>query len=95
MYKNSGEESKFYELKPKLTEKQVKLLSAFYRLSQERETESGAPLPIKDRDIHYYQKFNGSFGYADDLFVIAINSIDQEYVTQKCEEIRRKMKKGK
>jgi len=95
MYKSSGKESEFYELKPKLTEIQIKLLSAFYRLSQERETESGAPLPIKDRDIHYYQKYNGSCGYDADLFVMAINGIDQEYVTQKCEEIRRKMKKGK
>jgi len=91
-YKRAKSLHLFYELKPSLTDKQVNLLSAFYKLSQERETINGAPLPIKDRDIHYYQKNNGSSGYAPDLFVMAINDIDQEYITKKCEEIKRKAK---
>lgn len=92
-YKRAKSLDLFYELKPDLTDKQVNLLSAFYKLSQERETmNGGAPLPIKDRDIHYYQEHNGSCGFAPDLFVTAINDIDLEYVTKKCEEIKRKTK---
>lgn len=95
MYKQTGSESVFFELKPNLTDQQSLLLSAFYKLSQERATNNNAPLPIKECDIRYYQQFNGSCGYADDLFAIAINSIDNEHIKQQCEELRRKADKGK
>ncbi len=57
--------------------------------------EQGAPYPIKDKDIRYYQEFNGSCNYAPDLFIMAIHSIDNEYIKQQCEEMRRKANKGK
>lgn len=85
----------FHKLKPQLSNKQMMLLNAFNRLSQERRLENGGPMPIKDLDIHYYQNHNGSHGYAPDLFIIAIHEIDQEYITQTCDEMRRKMNKGK
>lgn len=71
------------------------MLNAFNRLSQERETQQNAPMPIKDRDIIYYQGYNGSHGYAPDLFLLAIRDIDQDYISQRCEEIKRKLNKGK
>lgn len=95
MYKAQGELADFYALKPKLTDRQQSLLSSFYRLSNERTTEQGAPYPIKEKDIRYYQRFNGSCSYAPDLFIIAIHAIDNEYITQQCEEMRRKANKGK
>lgn len=95
MYERSGATDEFYKLKPRLTNKQANLLNAFNRLSQERETQSGAPMTIKDRHIHYYQHHNGSHGFASDLFILAIHDIDQEYIKQRCDEIRRKMNKGK
>lgn len=95
MYERSGAIDEFNKLKPRLTGNQLMLLGAFNRLSQERRTEQGAPLAIKDRDIHYYQHHNGSHSYASDLFIIAIHDIDQEYIKQRCDEIRRKIKKGK
>lgn len=95
MYERSGELDLFYEKKPQLTKRQVSLIGAFNCLSQERGLEQGAPMPIKDRDIRYYQRYNGSLGYAPDLFLFAINDLDQEYVNHRCEEIRRKIKKGK
>jgi len=94
MYERSGSLDEFYKLKPKLTTKQFSLLSAFNRLSQERRLENGGPMPIKDRDIHYYQHHNGSHGYAPDLFIMAIHGVDQEYITQTCDELRRKTNKG-
>ena len=42
-------------------------------MSQERRTQSGAPMPIKDRNIHYYQLHNGSHGFAPDLFIMAMD----------------------
>jgi len=95
MYEQDGLIDDFYTLKPKLTTNQMMLSNSFNRLSQERRTEQGAPLRIKDRDIHYYQSHNGSNGYAADLFIMAIRDIDQEYVEQRCDEIRRKINKGK
>lgn len=92
MYQNSGSIDEFNKLKPKLTGNQLSLISSFNKLSCERRLEQGAPLQIKDRDIHYHQQHNGSHGYAPDLFLHAIRSIDAEYITQRCEEIRRKMK---
>lgn len=92
MYKRAGKEDQFFQLKPTLTDRQVLLSNAFYRLSQERESCNGAPMPIKDRDIHYYQKHNGSHGYADDLFLFAIHEIDNDYIKAKCEELSRKNK---
>lgn len=84
----------FNELKPQITHRQQVLLNAFYRLSNERTTEQGAPYPIKDKDIHYWQSVNGSCSYAPDLFIMAIHAIDSEYITQQCDEMRRKAKKG-
>lgn len=95
MYQQSGQIEEFNRLKPRLTGKQYMLLSAFNRLSQERRLENGGPMPIKDRDIRYYQQHNGSHGYAPDLFIMAIHDIDQEYIKQTCDEMRRKMNKGK
>lgn len=71
------------------------LLNAFYRLSQERRVEQGAPLSIVDKDIYYYQSNNGSCSLAPDLFIIAIHAIDSEYIKQKHDEIRRRNNKGK
>ena len=87
--------AEFYELKPILTHRQQSLISAFYRLSQERTTEQGAPYPIKDKDIHYWQHNNGSCSYAPDLFIMAIHAIDNEYIKQQCDEMRRKANKGR
>lgn len=70
------------------------LLSAFYRLSQERDLEQGAPLAIKDKAIIFYKDIYGSCQLPDDLFAIAIHEIDNEYIKQRCEEIRRKNNKG-
>jgi len=92
MYEQMGQVEEFYKIKPELTSSQLILMSSFNRLSQERNTEGGAPLKIRDKDIHYYQSCNGSHGYAPDLFVIAIREIDQEYITLRCEEIKRKTK---
>tara|TARA_R110000803_G_scaffold95395_3_gene163360 strand:+ start:254 stop:493 length:240 start_codon:yes stop_codon:yes gene_type:complete len=78
-----------------LTNQQQLLLNAFYRLSQERRTEQGAPLSIVDKDIDYYQSKNGSCSLAQDLFIIAIHAIDSEYIKQKHDEIRRRNNKGK
>jgi hypothetical protein len=95
MYDRMGNADDFYKLKPKLSNKQMMLLNAFNRLSQERRLENGGPMPIKDRDIHYYQHHSGSHGCAPDLFIMAIHEVDQEYITQTCDEMRRKMNKGK
>lgn len=78
------------DIKPELTNKQLNLLGSFYRLSQERRLNSDFPLPITDRDIHYYQSVNGSCYYADDLFIMLIHAIDAEYMTNKCNELARK-----
>jgi hypothetical protein len=71
------------------------LANAFNQLSQERRTESGAPFPIKEKAIRYHMKHYGSYNYAPDLFIMAIRLIDNEYITQQCEEMRRKADKGK
>ena len=68
------------------------MLSAFYRLSQERRTLENVPLAIRDKDIHYYQSKQGSCFYASDIFIYAIRAIDSEYIENKCEEIRLKNK---
>ena len=70
-------------------------MGAFNQLSQERATEQGAPFPIKEKAIRYYQEYNGSYNYAPDLFIMAIRLIDNEYIKQQCEEMRRKLNKGK
>ena len=95
MYKAQGQIKEFNELKPKLTHKQQSLLGAFYRLSNERTIENGAPYPIKDKDIRYYQKYNGSCSYASDLFIMAIHAIDNEYIKQQCDEMKHNANKGK
>ncbi len=95
MYKNRNKEGEFYRLKPDLTDRQHSLLNAFYRLSQERRSNQGAPFPIIDRDIHYYQSVNGSCSYADDLFIMAIHTIDTEYISIECDKIQRRLKKVK
>ena len=95
LFKAQGQLDELYELKPELTTQQQQLVNAFNRLSQERKTENGAPFPITDRDIRSYQKHNGSCLYAPDLFMIAIHAIDSEYITQQCEEMRRKANKGR
>ena len=77
-----------------LTQRQVNIISAFYRLSQERELHDSQPLSIKDRDVNYYQEKNGSCSLPDDLFMIAIHEIDQEYIKHRQEEIRRRNNKG-
>lgn len=92
MYKAQGMLNEFKELKPQLTARQQSLLCAFHRMSQERDCIEREPLPIKDRDIHYYQKNNGSCEYAPDLFIIAIHAIDCEYIKHQCDEVRRKKK---
>ena len=81
--------------KPTLTERQVNLLNAFYKLSQERSLEQGSPLSIKDKDIYFYIEKNGSYSMPEDLFIKAIHEIDSEYIKQRCEEMRRKASKGK
>ena len=68
-------------------------MSAFNQLSVERKTEQGAPFPIKEKATRYYQKHHSSQGYAPDLFITAIRLIDNEYITQRCEEMRRKASK--
>lgn len=78
------------KIKPELTVKQRNLLGSFYRLSQERRLNNEFPLPIIDRDIHYYQLKNGSCTYTDDLFIMLIHEIDAEYIKNKCEELKRK-----
>lgn len=95
MYQAQGQEAEFYDLKPQLTSRQLSLMSAFNQLSQERQTEQGAPFPIKEKSIRYYQRFNGSYNYAPDLFIMGIRLIDNEYITQQCEEMRRKANRGK
>ena len=72
----------------------MSLLSAFYRLSQERDLDQGAPLSIKDSAIVFYTKIHGSCTLPEDLFMIAIHDIDGEYIKQRCDEIRRKQNKG-
>ena len=94
MYERSGIIEEYNKLKPNLTPRQVSLLCAFNRLSQERRSENGCPLQIKDRDIHYYQSCKGSHGYAPDMFEIAIHDIDNEHIKQRIEEITRKNKDG-
>lgn len=83
MYKNSRNEQGFFDLKPELNSKQQGLLSSFYRLSQERELQNCAPLPIKDRDIYYFLDKNGS-SYPDDLFLTGIHMLDGHYIEQRC-----------
>ncbi len=78
-----------------LTNGQIELLNAFYRISKERGYEQSAPLAIKDKDIHYYQRYNDSCFMAPDLFVSCISLIDSEYLRIKFEEIQRKANKGK
>ena len=91
LYKMSNKVDEFYSKKPKLTEEQLSLLSAFYKLSQERRTEQGFPLVIRDSDIRAYQRYNSSI-YASDLFIHAINELDREYIDIKAKEIQRKAK---
>ena len=88
MYKNAGDEQAFFSLKPKLTSTQQSLLSSFYRLSQERRLENSAPLPIKDKEIHYYLEYNSSH-YPNDLFLTAIHLLDAHYIEQRCNEIKK------
>ena len=88
MYKQSGDESSFYKLKPKLNGKQQELLSGFYRLSQERDLENGSPLPIKDKEVYYFYACNGS-RYPRDLFLTAIHLLDADYIERRCVEIRK------
>lgn len=95
MYKDSNDEKSFFELKPELNEKQQMLLSSFYRLSQERLLESGAPLPIKNKDIYFYIQHYGCSFYPVDLFVEAIHSIDRYYIDRRCEEITKETRKHK
>lgn len=91
MYARQNQAEEFYKLKPNLTQQQVSLLSAFYKLSQERRTEQGFPLVIKDSDIREYQRYNSSI-YADDLFIHAINEVDREYIGLKAKEMKQKAK---
>ena len=79
-------------IKPKLNGNQYILLSAFYRLSQERGLEQGSPLPIKDKAIYLYLSKNGSGTTPEDLFIMAIHEVDEEYIKQYCDEIKRKNK---
>ena len=88
MFKRSGDEQGFFNLKPVLTSNQLSLLSSFYSLSQERSLESGAPLSIKDSDIRYYLDHNCSH-YPDDLFLAAIHMLDANYIEQRCAEIKK------
>lgn len=85
----------FNTLKPQLTDKQLSLIGSFYKMSQERTIEQGAPYPIKAKEIHYYQDYNGSCSYAPDLFIIAIHAIDSEYIKNRCEQMRQESKKVK
>lgn len=94
-YKKVGQLEEFNKLKPKLAAKQLALLNAFNRLSQERRLENGGPMPIKDRDIHYYQHHNGSHGYAPDLFIMAIHGVDQEYIDRRCKDMKAAIDRGK
>lgn len=94
MYEAQGISYQLEELKPNLEQNQILLLNAFYRLSQERRTQENVPLLIKDKDINYYQSIYGSCGYAPDIFVYAIRSIDAQYIENRCDEIKRKSKKG-
>jgi hypothetical protein len=93
-YYSSGNSQEYLELKPALTDRQQSLLSAFYRLSQERTVNQDAPYPIKEQDIRYYQQHYGSCHYPQDLFIMAIHEIDSEYITHRCEQMRR-ANKGK
>lgn len=90
-----GQLKEFELIKPNLTAAQQSLLNSFYRLSQERRMNESVPLPITDRDIHYYQDNNGSCGYAPDLFIIAIHAIDAEYIKRRCDELRAQANKGR
>ena len=90
LHKTMGMLSVIEDIKPIMTSKQLSLLGAFYRLSQERGLNNDFPLPIKDKDIHYYQSVNGSCHYAGDLFIMLIHAIDAEYMTNKCNELVRK-----
>jgi len=92
MYQQQGQLAEFDKLKPTLTAKQIFLMQSFNRLSQERKTEQGAPFAIREKDIHYYMRYNGSGSYPDDLFIFAIHEIDSEYIKMRCEEIKRKTK---
>lgn len=95
LYDRSGELDVFFALKPILTYRQTGLIAAFNTLSQERELSQSTLAPIKDMHIHYYQRYNGSLGYAPDLFVFAINDLDQDYTNRRFEELKRKANKGK
>lgn len=94
MYKKQGQLKQFNELKPKLNANQQSLINAFYRLSQERKTDQGAPASIRDKDIREHQLHNGSCSYAPDLFIMAIHALDSEHITQYCVDMKRKVKKG-
>ena len=94
MYQSQGKLDEYEKLKPTLTENQIHLLNAFYRLSQERQMRENIPSSIRDKEIHYYQSIHGSCFYAPDIFVHAMRSIDSQYIQNTCDEIRRKTKKG-
>ena len=89
LYKKQGEGAKFLnEMKPKLTPKQLMLLSAFYNMSQERDYVD-SPRKIKRSDIQYFQSENGNIGYPSDVFTFLISDIDSHYMKEENAEIQR------
>ena len=68
------------------------LLNAFNSLSQERRDSKGVPLTILDRDIREYQQYNGSGSVPSDLFMMAIKSIDSDFISKRYDEIRKENK---
>lgn len=94
MYKAQGQLTEFEKIKPKLTEQQVMLANAFNRLGHERDLDQGYPVNIKEKDIRYYQYNNGSCCYASDLFIMAIRALDDDYIVNYYEKLKRKSKKG-
>jgi len=93
MAKMAGRGDEIEKLKADMNEKRYRLLSAFNQMSQERRLENGAPMPILNKRIREYIEYYGANGYPDDLFIEAIQKIDNAYIDARCEEIRRKNKK--
>ena len=89
----AGREDEIKSLKPVLNARRFGLLNAFNQLSQERRLENGAPMPILNKSIREFIEYYGAIGYPDDLFIEAIQKIDNAYIDARCEEIRRKNKK--
>lgn len=92
MYENKNRLDDFYKFKPELNHKQRLLFNAFARIGQEREVSKGIPYPIKESSIRLWIENNGSCSYAPDLFIMAIQLIDTEYISKKYAEIERKNK---